>query len=51
MVSCGRGNMCDGNAFQSSAMNVRNKVSCGTFAAAFILQCLEAIEAQKLELV
>lgn len=34
-----------------SEANLRNKLSRGKFTAAFMLQCLEAVEAQKLELV
>lgn len=31
-------------------VNIRNKLSRGKFTAAFMLQCLEAIEVQKIEL-
>ncbi|MEZ5870760.1 MAG: DUF6471 domain-containing protein [Nitratireductor sp.] len=31
-------------------VNIRNKLSRGKFTAAFMLQCLEAIEAQSLHL-
>ncbi len=41
----------DGIGVAESEANLRNKLSRGKFTAAFLLQCLEAIEAPRLELV
>lgn len=35
---------------KDSAVNIRNKVARGGFSAAFFLQCLKALEVQKLDL-
>lgn len=40
-----------GIGVSESEANLRNKLSRGKFTAAFMLQCLEAVDAQKLELV
>ena len=36
---------------EAHAANLRNKLSRGKFTAVFVLQCLEPVDAQKLDLV